>query len=84
MKLQRWLIKKNASESAGFLCTASQTGFEPATEIWGNNVMVFEYQVPIRQTSSALKDVAAAIEEQLNEVAYERRIAPSVRVIRLC
>ncbi|ANY13990.1 hypothetical protein [Latilactobacillus curvatus] len=45
------------------------------TEIWGNNVMVFEYQVPIRQTSSALKDVAAAIEEQLNEVAYERRIA---------
>ncbi|KRM23857.1 hypothetical protein [Latilactobacillus graminis] len=45
------------------------------TEVWGNNVMVFEYQVPIRQTSEALKTVAAAIEKQLNAVAYERRIA---------
>ncbi|KRL58478.1 hypothetical protein [Latilactobacillus fuchuensis] len=45
------------------------------TEVWGGNVMVFEYQVPIVTPVDQLEAISTELEETLNAVAYERRIA---------
>lgn len=45
------------------------------TEIWGGNVMVFEYQVPVVETAVNIEEITDELADTLNAVAYEHRIA---------
>ncbi|XRJ96153.1 hypothetical protein ACPBEI_07065 [Latilactobacillus sakei] len=45
------------------------------TEVWGGNVMLFEYRVNVLRTDMSLKPITETLEQTLNEVADERRIA---------